>query len=64
MTEKREKQRPEGKLFDDNDEVSTCTCTLSEISLASVNSTNKQSFDSTLAISFFSLTAIPANVGL
>ena len=41
MTEKREKQRPEGKLFDDNDEVSTCTCTLSEISLASVNSTNK-----------------------
>ena len=41
MTEKREKQRPEGKLFDDNNEVSTCTCTLSEISLASVNSTNK-----------------------
>ena len=41
MTEKREKQCPEGKLFDDNDEVSTCTCTLSEISLASVNSTNK-----------------------
>ena len=64
MTEKREKQRPEGKLFDDNNEVSTCTCTLSEISLASVNSTNKQGFDFILAISFFSLTAIPANVGL